>query len=318
MQQYLKTMKNGDSDGKLQEPQQPQPVTGEQLYHEKLFASMQKKYKDPKDVEAALRLSWSKLSKQQKEPYIAKAQRKNLDNIRIYEERKKTFEMAKSPPVAVAPSTTNSRVKKMKFEGEPKKPPGTGYQLFTSTYLPTVSHLSANEKFKEMGRRWGELSPDKKDTFNNSAKKQTEKYQADVQSWLKSIPDKEFVAAYIAQKEASKKSKKSRKSTAASPAAKKAKTAAAATQNNTAAKKEVKAAEVKQEEEEADKNGNNSSSDDDSDDESGSGSSSSSDDDSDDSDSASSDSDDEDNEDSDNEDSDSDSEGSSSDGSDSD
>lgn len=36
----------------------------------------------------------------------------------------------------------------MKFENEPKKPPMSGYQLYSSTYIGSLSHLATNEKFK--------------------------------------------------------------------------------------------------------------------------------------------------------------------------
>ena len=44
-----------------------------------------------------------------------------------------------------------TRVRKKKFEGQPKRPPRNGYQLFNSIQMLKLTHLSHSEKFKVSG-----------------------------------------------------------------------------------------------------------------------------------------------------------------------
>ena len=64
----------------------------------------------------------------------------------------------------------------------------SGYQLYSATYIGSLSHLAQNEKFKEIGRMWGDLDEKKKASFNEEAKRRTEKYKKDLSSWLKQLP----------------------------------------------------------------------------------------------------------------------------------
>ncbi|XP_076810928.1 nucleolar transcription factor 1-like [Clavelina lepadiformis] len=226
MQQYLKTgtKKNG-TETKNDPPVQPQPVTGEQLYHEKCASFYQKKFKTQAEVEAALRTSWSKFSKVRKQPYIKAAQELNEKNIAAYrvamEKNNFVVHDSVSEEYSTEGKSKTMSARKVKLDGEPKKPPPNGYQLFSATYLSKLSHLSQNEKFKEIGRMWKKLDPAKKQAFANEAKKSNDKYKRELEIWLKQLPP-DVVKQYIEQ-QSKKRIKKVRGDAESSPSDKKIK-----------------------------------------------------------------------------------------------
>nr|CAB3267476.1 Nucleolar transcription factor 1 [Phallusia mammillata] len=207
MQEFLK--KGNAHNGIEPPPIQLQAVTGEQLYHEKYTAAYCKKFKnDKKQVEAALRVAWSKLSKARKEPFIKNAHELNEKNIAAYNEaiQKQNAAKVETKRKPILPPDISVSQKKIKIEGAPKKPPVNGYQLFSATHINKLSHLSQSEKFKEIGRLWKNLDDSKKATFNAESKKLTDKYKNEIEIWLKKLP-KEAAEQFLAQ-QAKKRTKK--------------------------------------------------------------------------------------------------------------
>ncbi|KAK2192334.1 hypothetical protein NP493_33g02078 [Ridgeia piscesae] len=50
------------------------------------------------------------------------------------------------------------KVVKLHFPGEPKKPPGSGYHLFSTTMLTSLTHVMHTERMAEIARRWRNMS----------------------------------------------------------------------------------------------------------------------------------------------------------------
>ncbi|XP_069760827.1 nucleolar transcription factor 1 isoform X2 [Narcine bancroftii] len=83
--------------------------------------------------------------------------------------------------------------KKMKFEGEPKKPPMNGYQKFSQELLTggELNHLNLKERMVEIGKRWRKVSQAQKDRYKKMAEEQQCQYKINLEAWLKSLSPQE-------------------------------------------------------------------------------------------------------------------------------
>uniref|UniRef100_UPI00398E9EF9 nucleolar transcription factor 1 isoform X2 n=1 Tax=Pristiophorus japonicus TaxID=55135 RepID=UPI00398E9EF9 len=83
--------------------------------------------------------------------------------------------------------------KKMKFEGEPKKPPMNGYQKFSQELLTggELNHLNLKDRMVEIGRRWRKVTQAQKDRYKKMAEEQQCQYKINLEAWLKSISPQE-------------------------------------------------------------------------------------------------------------------------------
>lgn len=135
---------------------------------------------DRKKVRSAMKAAWKAMEKEEKIPWIKKA----ADDQRRYER-----ELSESRcTTGTAPPT-----KKLKFEGEPKKPPMSGYQMFSQELLTSgeLSHFGLKERMVEIGRRWQKLSQTQKDVYKKQVEQQQQEYKAELEVWLKSLSPQE-------------------------------------------------------------------------------------------------------------------------------
>ncbi|XP_037696302.1 upstream-binding factor 1-like protein 1 [Choloepus didactylus] len=91
---------------------------------------------------------------------------------------------------------TNDFSKKMKFNGEPIKPPMNGYHKFHEDLWSTMElqHMSVRERTVEIGRRWQRVPPNMKKQYEKWAEKLQQQYKVDMDLWLKSLSPKEYAA----------------------------------------------------------------------------------------------------------------------------
>ncbi|XP_038635326.1 nucleolar transcription factor 1 isoform X4 [Scyliorhinus canicula] len=83
--------------------------------------------------------------------------------------------------------------KKMKFEGEPKKPPMNGYQKFSQELLTggELNHLNLKDRMVEIGKRWRKVTQAQKDRYKKMAEEQQCQYKVNLEAWLKSLSPQE-------------------------------------------------------------------------------------------------------------------------------
>ncbi|XP_060704977.1 nucleolar transcription factor 1-like isoform X2 [Hemiscyllium ocellatum] len=83
--------------------------------------------------------------------------------------------------------------KKMKFEGEPKKPPMNGYQKFSQELLTggELNHLNLKDRMVEIGKRWRKVTQAQKDRYKKMAEEQQSQYKINLEAWLKSLSPQE-------------------------------------------------------------------------------------------------------------------------------
>ncbi|KPP71372.1 nucleolar transcription factor 1-like [Scleropages formosus] len=134
---------------------------------------------------------WNELSDKKKEKYKRlEAALKAESEKKGQEERSRLPEELsemRSPAAVVAPG------KKMKFDGEPKKPPSNGYQKFSQELLSggELNHLPMKERMGEIGGRWQRLPQREKDRYKRIAEEKQKQYKVQLDQWLKTLSSHE-------------------------------------------------------------------------------------------------------------------------------
>ncbi|XP_062893547.1 nucleolar transcription factor 1 isoform X3 [Mobula hypostoma] len=129
----------------------------------------------------AMEATWSAMEKKEKLMWIKKA----AEDQKRYE---KELSEIRTPAINVN--------KKIKFEGEPKKPPMNGYQKFSQELLTggELNHLNLKDRMVEIGKRWRKVSQAQKDRYKKMAEEQQCQYKINLEAWLKSISPQERAA----------------------------------------------------------------------------------------------------------------------------
>ncbi|XP_041029730.1 nucleolar transcription factor 1 isoform X6 [Carcharodon carcharias] len=102
------------------------------------------------------------------------------------------LDAAKKELSEIRTPATNTN-KKMKFEGEPKKPPMNGYQKFSQELLTggELNHLNLKDRMVEIGKRWRKVTQAQKDRYKKMAEEQQCQYKINLEAWLKSLSPQE-------------------------------------------------------------------------------------------------------------------------------
>uniref|UniRef100_A0A8C9DID7 Upstream binding transcription factor n=1 Tax=Prolemur simus TaxID=1328070 RepID=A0A8C9DID7_PROSS len=157
--------------GKLPES----PKRAEEIWQQSVIGDYLARFKNDR-VKAlkAMEMTWNNMEKKEKLMWIKKA----AEDQKRYE--RELSEM-RAPPAA-----TNSS-KKMKFQGEPKKPPMNGYQKFSQELLSNgeLNHLPLKERMVEIGSRWQRISQSQKEHYKKLAEEQQKQYKVHLDLWVK-------------------------------------------------------------------------------------------------------------------------------------
>ncbi|XP_062949265.1 upstream-binding factor 1-like protein 1 [Cynocephalus volans] len=95
-----------------------------------------------------------------------------------------------------SPPETDEFSKKMKFHGEPRKPPMNGYHKFhqDSWSSRELQHLTLREQMVEIGRHWQHIPRGLKEHYSSQAEELQKQYKVDLDLWLKSLSPQEYAA----------------------------------------------------------------------------------------------------------------------------
>ncbi|NWQ83467.1 UBF1 factor, partial [Columbina picui] len=165
--------------GKLPES----PKTAEEIWQQSVIGDYLARFKNDRGKALkAMEATWNNMEKKEKLMWIKKAA-----------EDQKRYERELSE-MRAPPCSTNS--KKMKFQGEPKKPPMNGYQKFSQELLSNgeLNHLPLKERMVEIGSRWQRISQSQKDHYKKLAEEQQKQYKVHLDIWLKSLSPQERAA----------------------------------------------------------------------------------------------------------------------------
>uniref|UniRef100_A0A8C2ZHL1 Upstream binding transcription factor n=1 Tax=Cyclopterus lumpus TaxID=8103 RepID=A0A8C2ZHL1_CYCLU len=150
------------------------PKTAQDIWQQSVIGDYLARFKsDRPKAQKAMEATWSTMEKKEKIMWIKKA----AEDQKRYE--RDLCEM-RSPAAAIASG------KKMKFEGEPKKPPSNGYQKFSQEMLSNgeLNHLPMKERMTEIGSRWQRLTLKDKDRYKKIAEEKQKLYKVVLEQWL--------------------------------------------------------------------------------------------------------------------------------------
>lgn len=167
-----KERRDGKKTAKLPET----PKTAEEMWQHSVIGDYLAKYRsDRRKAQAGMEAAWKSMEKKEKIPWIKKA----AEDQKRYE--RELLEMRTPAP--------GQAQRKPKFDGEPKKPPVSGYQMFSQELLTNgeLNHFSLKERMVEIGKRWHKLSQSQKDKYKKQVEEQQTEYKAELEAWVKSL-----------------------------------------------------------------------------------------------------------------------------------
>ncbi|XP_069367497.1 upstream binding transcription factor, like isoform X2 [Paralichthys olivaceus] len=174
----LKERRDGKKTAKLPET----PKTAEEMWQHSVIGDYLAKYRsDRRKAQAAMEAAWKSMEKKEKIPWIKRAAEDQKRYEVQYQHVRELLEMR-------APATGQTQ-RKPKFDGEPKKPPVSGYQMFSQELLTNgeLNHFSLKERMVEIGKRWHKLSQSQKDKYKKQVEEQQVEYKAELEAWVKSL-----------------------------------------------------------------------------------------------------------------------------------
>ncbi|KAK1173776.1 nucleolar transcription factor 1-A-like isoform X2 [Acipenser oxyrinchus oxyrinchus] len=156
------------------------PKTANEIWQQSVIGDYLAKYRNNrKKAQSAMESAWKAMEKKEKIPWIKKAAE---DQMRYERE---LIEMR-------TPLSAQTQ-RKPKFDGEPKKPPVSGYQMFSQELLTNgeLNHFSLKERMVEIGKRWHKLSQSQKNKYKKLVEEQQTEYKAELEAWVKSLSPQE-------------------------------------------------------------------------------------------------------------------------------
>ncbi|KAK1786821.1 hypothetical protein P4O66_017001 [Electrophorus voltai] len=173
-------------DGKKKTRLPDTPKTAEEMWQQSVIGDYLAKYRsDRKKAQNAMEATWKAMEKKEKIPWIKKA----AEDQKRYEVQYRT--VRELLEMRTPPSAQGQR--KPKFDGEPKKPPVSGYQMFSQELLTSgeLNHFSLKERMVEIGKRWHKLTQSQKDKYKKQVEEQQLEYKAELDAWVKSLSPQE-------------------------------------------------------------------------------------------------------------------------------
>ncbi|XP_049455248.1 upstream binding transcription factor, like isoform X2 [Epinephelus fuscoguttatus] len=173
-------------DGKKAAKLPVTPKTAEEMWQHSVIGDYLAKYRsDRRKAQVAMEAAWKSMEKKEKIPWIKKAAEDQKRYEVQYHPVRELLEM-RAPAAAAAPAQSQ---RKPKFDGEPKKPPVSGYQMFSQELLTNgeLNHFSLKERMVEIGKRWHKLSQSQKDKYKKMVEEQQVEYKAELEDWVKSL-----------------------------------------------------------------------------------------------------------------------------------
>uniref|UniRef100_A0A3Q2FY05 Upstream binding transcription factor, like n=1 Tax=Cyprinodon variegatus TaxID=28743 RepID=A0A3Q2FY05_CYPVA len=167
-------------DGKKTVKLPETPKTAEEMWQHSVIGDYMAKYRsDRRKAQAAMDAAWRSMEKKEKIPWIKKAAEDQKRYEVQYQSVRELLEMR----------TPAAGQRKPKFDGEPKKPPVSGYQMFSQELLTNgeLNHFSLKERMVEIGKRWQKLSQSQKDKYKKLVEEQQVEYKVELEAWVKSL-----------------------------------------------------------------------------------------------------------------------------------
>ncbi|XP_051944808.1 upstream binding transcription factor, like isoform X1 [Hippocampus zosterae] len=194
--QGARERRDSKKSGKLPET----PKTAEEMWQHSVAGDFLSKCRsDRRRAQTAMEDTWKSMEKKEKIPWIKKAAE---DQKRYESTRKGSRGVTPADDVTLCHITQRELLdrrpsqKKPKFDGEPKKPPVSGYQMFSQELLTNgeLNHFSLKERMVEIGKRWHTLTANQKDAYKKHVDATQARYRALLEAWLKSLSSQDRAA----------------------------------------------------------------------------------------------------------------------------
>ncbi|XP_066269409.1 nucleolar transcription factor 1-like [Branchiostoma lanceolatum] len=184
MQSFLKAnpdyMRDGNAAMMKKKPPPSEARTAMELWREDKMESYVSRYRnDRKRATDALTAEWEKLPKREKQPWLQAA----AEDKKRYERELAEYEKQTKTGSSGAGNKTGKL-----FEGEPKRPPTSGYQLLSMELLGKLTDLDHRERMSEIGRRWKAMSDKERAAYNQRSQERMQQYHRDLHAWLDNLP----------------------------------------------------------------------------------------------------------------------------------
>ncbi|XP_036375229.1 upstream binding transcription factor, like isoform X2 [Megalops cyprinoides] len=186
LEQWVQGLAKEKRDGKKRTRLPETPKTAEEMWQQSVIGDYLAKYRsDRKKAQCAMETAWKSMEKKEKIPWIKKAAEDQKRYEVQYQPVRELLEM-RTPQAGQCQ-------RKPKFDGEPKKPPVSGYQMFSQELLTNgeLNHFSLKERMVEIGKRWHKLSQSQKDKYKKLVEEQQLEYKAELEAWVKSLSPQE-------------------------------------------------------------------------------------------------------------------------------
>lgn len=156
-------------------PSKPKkPMSALFLYQQEKLAQYKSRQPDRSEQELTRSIAreYNELSEKKKEKYKKMA-----------EDAKKTYEQATT--------TKEIEVKNKVFKGEPKKPPVSGYSLFTSEMMSKLPNIEPKYRMAEISKRWGTMTIAEKEKYRKRAADLQKKFAKEHTKFLATLTEEE-------------------------------------------------------------------------------------------------------------------------------
>lgn len=129
------------------------------------------------------------------------------------EKYKKMVDEAKNlteQPIHAAPAVSKkepveSSKKPKLFKGEPKKPPQSGYGVFSTEMLSVLTNIDPKLRMAEIAKRWRSMTDPEKEKYKKKAQDMLKKYNKDLHKFLSNLPEEELKTYYKLRAKGAKK-----------------------------------------------------------------------------------------------------------------
>lgn len=178
----------GPPPGGLERPKPKKPLSAMFFFQQEKVSGMKERcpHMSHQEVMRALAREFSELSDRKKEKYqkmATEARQKAIEETNGHKVKEERAYQSTTQP------TTNR--KNRLFKGEPKKPPQSGYGVFSTEMLSQLVDVDPKHRMAEIAKRWNVMSDADKESYKRKVQDQQRKYAKELSRFLENLNPEE-------------------------------------------------------------------------------------------------------------------------------
>ncbi|EFX79157.1 hypothetical protein DAPPUDRAFT_104634 [Daphnia pulex] len=172
----------------VKRPSPPKPPTPFKLFSDEMLPKRLNQGMSSTAARERTRDAYKQLSDKQKLKWIYKAQEKEPEFNEEMDEYQRQHPDVELPAKKLS-LLTKDEISCSRNEGRPKKPPTSGYSLFSKTLLSSncLSKFETTERMKVIARRWKELSEEEQTKYNDRTAQLKTAYKMKYASYMETL-----------------------------------------------------------------------------------------------------------------------------------